>query len=269
MSNLEPKQMNQSQIDLIKSTVARAASDDELRLFLYRANNLGLDPLKPGQIYFVKYGGNPGTIIVGIDGFRALAARTGKVKGIKRGALRDANGTCIGAWCEVYREGWVEPAREEVLLSEYNTGKSLWAKMPETMIKKVAEVAALRMAFPDELGGVYTSEEMEKSVGPIGDFGPPKEVKGIDFAEEPKFEQHSQQQVKMSLPPISPDITLQCYKIPFPPWTGKTISEIGIETCLSKIKEYEERSKSENKKLSAPILKFKEMVGLAVQQGMT
>jgi hypothetical protein len=95
--------------------------------------------------------------------FRAKAARTGKLVGIKRGVLRDEKGRCTGAWCEVYRSDWQHPAREEVSLAEYSTGKAMWAKMPETMVKKVAEVAALRMAFPDDLGGVYAEEEMHQA----------------------------------------------------------------------------------------------------------
>lgn len=154
---------NAEQLDLIKSTVAKGATNDELKLFLYRCENLGLDPLKPGQIYFIKYGNSPGTIVVGIDGFRAKANSTGLLSGIKRGALRDDKGNLIGGWAEVYRSDWNHPAREEVPLSEYNTGKSQWAKMPETMIKKVAECAALRMAFPDALGGVYAPEEMDQA----------------------------------------------------------------------------------------------------------
>lgn len=157
------KQFSESDIVLIKQTVAKGASDQELKLFLYRCKNMGLDPLKPGMIFFVKYGSSPGTIVVGIDGFRAMAERTGKRAGVRRGLLKDSAGQCIGAWCEVYRKDWTEPAREEVSLSEYNTGKAMWAKMPETMIKKVAEAAALRMAFPDELGGIYSEEEMHQA----------------------------------------------------------------------------------------------------------
>ena len=151
------------QIALIKSTVAKNATDDELNLFLYRAKKLDLDPLKPGQIHFVKYGTNPGTIIIGREGFRSKAAKTGKHSGTKLGVIRDDKARCIGAWAEVYRSDWTQPAREEVSLFEYNTGKGPWAKMPETMIKKVAECAALRMAFPDELGGVYSEEEMHQA----------------------------------------------------------------------------------------------------------
>lgn len=159
----QTNELTQEQLDLIRTTVAKGATPDELKLFLYRAKNLGLDPLKPGQIFFIKYGSNPGSIVVGIEGIRAKAHRTGMVQGINRGVLRDEKGKCIGAWCEVHVKGWTHPAREEVSLSEYNTGKAQWLKMPETMIKKVAEAAALRMALPEDLGGVYTEEEMHQA----------------------------------------------------------------------------------------------------------
>lgn len=154
---------SEEEIQLIRDTVAKGATPQEFKLFLYRCRNMQLDPLKPGQIHFVKYGNSPGTMIVGIEGFRVRASRTGKHAGTKRGVTRDEKGRCNGAWAEVYRTDWTQPAREEVSLAEYNTGKAQWAKMPETMIKKVAEASALRMAFPDELGGVYTKEEMDQA----------------------------------------------------------------------------------------------------------
>lgn len=154
------------QLKLITDVVARGATPDELKLFLYRCQNMGLDPLRPGMIHFVKYGTGPGTIVVGIEGFRSIAHRTGKLSGIKRGALRDEQGALVGGWAEVTRSDWQAPAREEAPLAEYNTGKGPWSKMPETMIKKVAEAAALRMAFPNELGGVYTKEEMDQAQTP-------------------------------------------------------------------------------------------------------
>lgn len=155
------KEFTPDQLDLIKSTIARNATNDELKLFLYRCKNMGLDPLKPGQIHFVKYGQNPGTMVIGIDGMRARASATGKHVGTKRGVLKDDKGVLEGAWCEVYRKDWTVPAREEVPLKEYNSGKNNWVKMPETMIKKVAEAAALRIAFPDELGGLYSEDELD------------------------------------------------------------------------------------------------------------
>jgi phage recombination protein Bet len=151
------------QLKLITDVVAKNASPDELKLFLYRCKSMGLDPMKPGQIHFVKYGNGPGTIVVGIEGFRSKAARTGKMAGIKREVLRDEKGQCVGARCTVWRTDWPQPAIEEVALSEYNTKRGPWLNMPETMIKKVAECATLRMAFPDDLGGVYAPEEMDQA----------------------------------------------------------------------------------------------------------
>jgi phage recombination protein Bet len=166
LTNPSPTEYSDEQVKLIRDTIAKGATDDEFKLFMYRAKNMGLDPLKPGQIYFVKYGNSPGTIILGIDGMRSRAERTGKHEGTRRGILRDDKGKCIAGWAEVYRMGWREPAREEAPLAEYVSTKQNWQKMPETMIKKVAEAAALRIAFPDELGGTYIREEMDQAEGP-------------------------------------------------------------------------------------------------------
>lgn len=188
-NQVQEQEFTKEQLELIKATVAKGATDNELKLFLYRCKIMGLDPLKPGMVHFVKYGSSPGTIIVGIEGFRSKAARTGKLTGIKRGVVRNAEGVCVGGWCEVYRSDWQHPAREEVSLAEYNTGKSQWAKMPETMIKKVAEAAALRMAFADELGGVFAEEEMQQAASVDARA---KEIeKKIEQTEAtPEFEDH-------------------------------------------------------------------------------
>lgn len=157
------------QMDLVRRTVAKNADDDELELFFYRCKALNLNPLMPGQIYFLKYWNkkenkwNPGTIVTGIDGFRTRAHATGQLSGIKRGVIRDNQGRCIGAWVDLYRKDWAHPVHEETALSEYTTGYGNWAKMPETMIKKVCEAAALRMAFPNEMGGLYINEEMDQA----------------------------------------------------------------------------------------------------------
>ena len=95
--------MDREQVDLLKRTVARGTSDDQLALFLVTAKRLGLDPFAK-QIYCVLRqvkGGNgfEMAIQVGIDGFRAIAARTGEVDG-QEGPF----------WCSedgVWRDSWM------------------------------------------------------------------------------------------------------------------------------------------------------------------
>lgn len=152
-------QWTESQVSLIRTTYAKGATKEEFELFLYKCSVLELDPMK-GQIYFVKYGSNPGTIVIGLDGFRSRASKSGKHSGTERGVLRDKEGRVTHGWCKIYRNDWTQPAYEESPLTEYDTKRGQWTKMPETMIKKIAEVAALRMAFPDQLSGMDAHEDL-------------------------------------------------------------------------------------------------------------
>src|SRR4051794_28785101 len=84
------QQWSRDETDLIKNTVAKGASDNELKLFLIVAKRSGLDPFSK-QIHFVKRKtwnstrkayDEVGTIQMGIDGFRAIAERSGSLAGI-------------------------------------------------------------------------------------------------------------------------------------------------------------------------------------------
>jgi phage recombination protein Bet len=143
---------------LIRDTVAKGTSDSEFKLFLYTAAKYGLDPLVK-QIWCVKYGNQPAAIFTGRDGFLSIAHRSGKFNGMETVALKDDKGNLVGARCTVWRKDMEHPFVVEVSLNEYNTHKGNWAKMPETMIKKVAESQCLRKAF--DVSGIYAPEEYE------------------------------------------------------------------------------------------------------------
>jgi phage recombination protein Bet len=243
MSNMTP-----AQIELIKKTIAKSATNDELHLFLYQCNRLGLDPLSK-QAYFVKYGNGPGTVIIGIDGFRIAAARTGKLTGIKRGAIRDDDGVLIGGWAEVYRSDWAHCAREEVPLSEYCKATPNWRDMPETMIKKVAECAALRMAFPSDLSGIYSHEEMEQAI-PIAP--PPQDPiisRGLDVVEK------------------AMGINQSGYVCSFGKFKGMAIADVPSDELSNYVTWLQDKAKRENKPIQGIVKDFIEAAEFQINGG--
>lgn len=184
-------------IDLIKQTVAKDTTDAQLKLFLYTAQRTGLDPLTR-QIHCVmrntkKYDQNTRTWIeepvmtiqTGIDGYRAIAERSGSLAGIDD-AIYDSEDSehPKKASVTVYRiingircpftatARWLEYAQiyeKDEYIDNRKTGKKItvlgpmWKKMPYLMLAKCAEALALRKAFPNDLTGLYTNEEMAQA----------------------------------------------------------------------------------------------------------
>lgn len=164
------------QVSLIKSMIARDASDDELKFFLYTAQKRGLDPLAK-QLYFQKRKNNKSgkydlTFITSIDGYRLIADRTAKYAGSDDPIFDDETSpskATVTVWKIV--QGIRCPFTATARWDQYYPGDSqgfMWRKMPHLMLGKCAEALALRKAFPEELSGVYIKEEMEQA-GPTVD----------------------------------------------------------------------------------------------------
>jgi len=177
---------SREQIDLIKRTIAKGATDDELKLFLAQCERTGLDPFDR-QIYFLKRRQKNkktgeweeiGQTQTSIDGFRVVAERTGEMDG-QDVAWCAADGLWRDAWLEhtppaaarviAYRKGCARGfpavARFDEYVQTFADGKpsGMWAKMPANQIAKCAEALALRKAFPKQLSGLYTREEMAQA----------------------------------------------------------------------------------------------------------
>lgn len=179
------------QIALIKRTYCqpkdRDASDDELALFIYQCERTGLDPFAR-QIYAVfRYEGKGENrrevmkVQTSIDGLRLVADRTGKYEGQTEPLWCGADGEWKDVWLSddfptaakvgVWKTGARAPtygtARFKSYVEKDYRGQVhfIWRTMPDVMIAKCAEALALRKAFPHELSGIYTTEEMRQAGG--------------------------------------------------------------------------------------------------------
>lgn len=175
------------QIDLVKKTIAKGASDNELKLFMHVCQKTGLDPFAR-QIYATFRNEKNKetnsfetkmTIQISIDGFRLVAQRSGKYAGQDGPYWCGLDGVWKDIWVSekmpyaakvgVYHKDFEKPlyavAKFDSYAATFKDGNlmPMWKKMPEIMIAKCAESLALRKAFPQELSGLYTSEEMSQA----------------------------------------------------------------------------------------------------------
>ena len=146
---------------LLLNTVAKGATESEFEMFLEFCKSTGLNPFKK-EIWFIKTKSGV-QMMTGINGFLAIANRHPQFDGMEV-SIQEENGKLVSATAKVYRKDRKIPSCATVYLSEYfkpsQFGNGMWEKMPRMMLQKVAKSVALREAFPQELGGMYTQEEM-------------------------------------------------------------------------------------------------------------
>lgn len=186
-------EMTPRQKEILKATICKGASDDELDYFLEVCKLRQLNPFAR-QIYAIKRRNWNGatksydeSIVhqTSIDGFRLIAERSGKYAG-QLGPFFTADGEkWLDAWIEdtppkackvaILRHDFKEPlwamARFNAYCPRNDKGEptGLWRNMPDGQLAKCTEALGLRRAFPEELSGLYTTDEMQqaKQIEPI------------------------------------------------------------------------------------------------------
>lgn len=170
-------------------TVFRGLNEDEATVAYRLAHRRGLD-VEAKQIFFVPYTAKDGSRSVvsqtSIDGLRLIASKSGHYGGsvnpkltvrLRDGAKRVINheeydpdevGSIISATISVINKDFPQPQTATALLKSYsktynNQLSGLWRTMPDVMLLKCAEALALRKAFPQDLGGLYSNEEMDQA----------------------------------------------------------------------------------------------------------
>lgn len=173
----------QEQIQAMKDTVAKGATDAEFVMYLALVNKYQLDPFAR-EIWFIKDKQGKPMIQVAKDGFLKVAQRDSRFLGIQGSAvyanetfeidydtctvthkpLLKERGALVGAWCKVKKDG-MDPYIAWAEFAEYSRGKpgfGPWKDLPSVMIQKVATTIALRATFG--ITGVYAPEEIVDTI---------------------------------------------------------------------------------------------------------
>jgi hypothetical protein len=180
------------EVTIVKNSIAKGASDQELQFCLTVARRYKLDPFRQ-QIWFVKRwdsgadngsggkGAHVWTPQVGINGLLFTAARDhakdfGSISLPEYGPMIKSQGTDAPEWAKVkvWKRGIKEPTEAIAYWSEYapaDLSKApFWRKMPRHMLGKCAKALGVRAAYPD-LGGLYIPEEMERMADEFTESG--------------------------------------------------------------------------------------------------
>jgi len=174
-------QFDANEIEVIKQTIAPDLTDTELKLFVSTCKRTGLDPFSR-QIYVTvkswtdKRGQAQRKVSIQatVDGFRVIAERSGKYEGQEGPFWCSDDGVWKDVWlgkgspmaCKVgvNRSDFKGPLWAVARTDAYFQASSpVWDKMPEQMVAKCAESLALRKAFPNDLSGIYSAEEMAQA----------------------------------------------------------------------------------------------------------
>ena len=171
--------------DDVKNFICDKATNTECKIFLETCKQYHLNPFTK-EAYLIHYDNKnesaASTIVLGKNCYMQMAERNPNFDGFEAGVIvltadgqllnregsivYDGNGgeTLLGGWAKVYRKDRTRASYEEVKLTEYDTGKSLWNGKKATMIRKVALVHALREAFPSTFGALYDESEVSVHV---------------------------------------------------------------------------------------------------------
>ena len=179
---MSTRKFTQDEIDLISRTMMQGASHDDVLLFIATCERTGLDPFtrqimpssrntKKGEKWVTVW-----TWIVTIDGLRKIAVDSGDYEGQdgpfwcgQDGAWKEIwtdDKPCFAAKVLVHRKGFRSGlsgiAKYDSYVQKTKEGKpnQVWQNLGDHMTAKCAEALALRRAYPNEMAGLYTGDEM-------------------------------------------------------------------------------------------------------------
>lgn len=143
----------------------------EFALFIEVCKRRALDPFAK-QVFAIKRGPNM-VIQTSIDGYRLIAERSGRYLGQSEPLWCGEDSKWVDVWTKktppfaakvgVFKQGHGTPTWGIAYWETYAAPGPFWKKAPAHMLAKCAEALALKKAFPEELSGLYTDDEMAQA----------------------------------------------------------------------------------------------------------
>lgn len=158
---------NLEMLSILRNSIAPELTDNEFMLFAEMVKATGLNPVTK-EVWAIKAGGRL-QIMTGINGFLRIANSHPQFDGMEVEFEWDEK-ILVSATAKVWRKDRRFPSIATAYLAEYGKPTPIWKTMPSIMLSKCAKSLALREAFIQELGGLYTQEEMP------GEFALPRET---------------------------------------------------------------------------------------------
>lgn len=183
-------------------------TDQEVVNFLNLCRYQKLNPFLK-EAYLIKFKGTPAQLITSKEAFMKRADAHPKYEGFEAGIVIERDGELVdipgallpsgaavkGGWAQVYRNDRKKPIYVRISLAEFSKGQATWKQMPQNMIRKTAIVNALREAFPESLGAMYTEDDpvLHTQELPVEeqvrrDVSEKSASKNYDFTDEPQPE---------------------------------------------------------------------------------
>ncbi len=171
--------LDPQKLELLRDQLAPGAPDTVLELYFERCRLAGADPfarmfyaqqrkVKEGNDWKTRW-----TIETTIDGLRSIAEATGEYDGQSEPVFAyDPKGAVVSCSVTVWRKGMSHGVTASAFFAEFvqvnRDGEPgpIWRKMPRNQLAKCTEALALRKAFPRQLSGLYTGDEMAQADNP-------------------------------------------------------------------------------------------------------
>ncbi len=172
--------LDPQKLELLRDQLAPGAPDTVLELYFERCRLAGADPfarmfyaqqrkVKEGNDWKTRW-----TIETTIDGLRSIAETTGEYDGQSEPVYAyGKDGAVISCSVTVWRKGMAHGVTATAFFAEFvqvtRDGElgPVWKKMPRNQLAKCTEALALRKAFPRQLSGLYTGDEMAQADNPV------------------------------------------------------------------------------------------------------